>query len=117
MHAPSVILSFIRTSLISRVYFAYSVERKLFESVWLGPQAFYQATAFNANIGAWNTASMKTMASVCALYHHIRERRVWLGLGCGTVWPACRRTRPVEVRAMHACLCASLISRDLHLHE
>ncbi len=35
--------------------------------MWLGSQAFYGATVFNANIGAWNTAAMTTMASVCAL--------------------------------------------------
>jgi hypothetical protein len=39
----------------------------LFESVWLGSQAFFLARVFNANIGAWNTASMTTMAYVCAL--------------------------------------------------
>ncbi len=29
-------------------------------------QAFSQATAFNANIGTWNTASVSNMYSVCA---------------------------------------------------
>jgi hypothetical protein len=43
------------------------MRRGLFESAWLGSQAFYSATAFNANIGAWNTASMTTIAYVCAL--------------------------------------------------
>ncbi len=43
------------------------MRRRLFESVWLGLQAFYGATAFNANIGAWNTASIANMAYVCAL--------------------------------------------------
>ena len=32
----------------------------------VGSQAFYYASAFNANIGSWNTASMKDMSSVCA---------------------------------------------------
>jgi hypothetical protein len=41
----------------------------LFESAWLGSQAFEGAAAFNANIGAWNTASMTTMASVCPHCH------------------------------------------------
>jgi surface protein len=31
-----------------------------------GAQAFYYASAFNANIGAWNTASVSNMASVSA---------------------------------------------------
>jgi hypothetical protein len=48
----------------------------LFESVWLGPQAFYEAKAFNANIGAWNTARIANMAYVCALCHRQRVRSV-----------------------------------------
>jgi surface protein len=52
------------------------MRRELFESVWLGSQAFYQATAFNQNIGAWNTAAMTTMASVCALRHRQCVRSV-----------------------------------------
>jgi hypothetical protein len=67
MHASAVLLSFIRASLIFGVYFAYSKVRKLYESVRLGSQAFKYASGFNANIAAWNTASMTTMASVCAL--------------------------------------------------
>jgi hypothetical protein len=31
-----------------------------------GAQAFYLASEFNANIGAWNTASVSNMACVCA---------------------------------------------------
>ncbi len=42
------------------------MRRVLFESVWHGSQAFYYASVFNADIGAWNTASMTTMDSVCA---------------------------------------------------
>ncbi len=32
----------------------------------LGSQAFNRASAFNANIGAWNTARVTTMSDVCA---------------------------------------------------
>ena len=32
----------------------------------VGSQAFYYASGFNANIGGWNTASVKDMSSVCA---------------------------------------------------
>jgi hypothetical protein len=39
-----------------------------FDSVWLGLQAFASASAFNANIGAWNTAAVSNMASVCAAF-------------------------------------------------
>ena len=31
-----------------------------------GAQAFYSSLAFNANIGAWNTAAVTLLASVCA---------------------------------------------------
>ncbi len=33
----------------------------------VGSQAFYDASAFNANIGAWNTASVTTLSAVFAL--------------------------------------------------
>ncbi len=36
------------------------------DRVRLGAQAFYSASAFNANIGAWNTAAVTTLGSVCA---------------------------------------------------
>jgi hypothetical protein len=56
------------------------MRRVLYASAWLGPQAFQYASAFNANIGAWNTASMTTIDSVCALCHRLR---VCLGLAWG----------------------------------
>jgi surface protein len=67
----------------SRVYLTYSVVSKLFESAWSGAKAFHGATAFNANIGSWNTASITSMSYVCALCHRPRVRRGWLGLGRG----------------------------------
>jgi hypothetical protein len=69
------------------------MRRGLFEGAWLGSQALRGASAFNANIAAWNTASMTTMASVCALP--------------SPVCVAC---------VLRACLCASLISRELYGH-
>jgi hypothetical protein len=36
------------------------------DRVWLGSQALYGASAFNANIGAWNTARVTTLYQVCA---------------------------------------------------
>ena len=36
------------------------------DRVWLGSQAFYSASAFNANIGAWNTVAVANMYQVCA---------------------------------------------------
>jgi hypothetical protein len=67
MHASAVLLSFFRASLIPGVCFAYSVVGMLFESAWIGSQAFSGANAFNANIGAWNTASVANMIYVCPL--------------------------------------------------
>ena len=40
------------------------MRRGLFASAWLGSQAFMNAAAFNANIGAWNTASVSNMYQV-----------------------------------------------------
>ena len=50
------------------------MRRVLIERSWLGSQAFNEAKAFNQNIGAWNTAAMMTIDSVCPLRHHLR---VW----------------------------------------
>ena len=33
----------------------------------VGPQAFESALAFNANIGAWNTAAVTNLSHVCAV--------------------------------------------------
>jgi surface protein len=33
----------------------------------VGSQAFYYAEAFDANIGAWNTAAVTDLSSVCAV--------------------------------------------------
>ncbi len=122
-HASAVLLSSFRASLISRVYLAYSVVSKLFEGAWSGAKAFYGATVFNANIGAWNTASMTTMASVCPHCHRLRVGRVWLGLA----WHAALRGLYAVGRGLyrasadrgrgHACLFASLISRELYVHQ
>ncbi len=38
-----------------------------------GPQAFESAAAFNANIGAWNTAAVTTLSSVCAVPAVVRN--------------------------------------------
>jgi hypothetical protein len=52
------------------------MRRGLFEGAWLGSQAFYEAKAFNADIGAWNTARIANMAYVCALCHRQCVRSV-----------------------------------------
>ncbi len=38
------------------------------ECVEFGLQAFFKANAFNANIGAWNTASVIRLDLVCAAF-------------------------------------------------
>ena len=38
------------------------------DRVRFGSQAFNGASAFNANIGAWNTASVTTLNYVCAAF-------------------------------------------------
>jgi hypothetical protein len=83
----------------SRVYLAYSVVSKLFESAWFGSQAFDGATVFNANIGAWNTATMTTMGYVCALCHRLRVRRACLGLRMRR----CVACVPSAAADSHAC--------------
>ncbi len=42
-----------------------------------GSQAFGSATAFNAAIGAWNTASVTSLAGVCAVFGTPRGSRLW----------------------------------------
>jgi hypothetical protein len=38
------------------------------DRVWLGSQAFNSASAFNAVIGAWNTARVTSLEEVCAAF-------------------------------------------------
>ena len=47
------------------------------ERVRLGSQAFWGASAFNANIGPWNTASVTTLYGVCATFG---QRRATAGV-------------------------------------
>jgi hypothetical protein len=61
-----------------------------------GAQAFKYATAFNANIGAWNTARVTTLANVCAApgpggAHY--GGRALPGLRCGAAGCARRHRR------------------------
>ncbi len=38
------------------------------DRVWFGSQAFKSASAFNANIGVWNTGRVSTLSGVCAVF-------------------------------------------------
>jgi surface protein len=65
-----------------------------------GTQAFYSASAFNANIGAWNTASVSNMASVCAACS-ARRRALWrdaLGRASVRCGPLCAAASPLRAR-------------------
>ncbi len=44
---------------------------------WLGSQAFTQASAFNANIGAWNIAAVTSLSMVCAAISARAARHCW----------------------------------------
>ena len=43
-----------------------ALSRRAWTACGFGAQAFYGASAFNANIGVWNTASVTTLYQVCA---------------------------------------------------
>ncbi len=115
----AVLHSFICASLICRVYLAYSVVSKLSESAWFGAKAFRGATVFNANIGAWNTASMTTMSYVCAVCHRQRVRPVWLGLRRGAALRCLdavgRGRQPCMLSASLILLCCTHFLRILRI--
>jgi hypothetical protein len=60
-----------------------------------GSQAFLLASAFNANIGAWNTARVTDLASVCAAFRP------------GGAPPAASRTRSAGASMRRGRLCAA----------
>ncbi len=69
MSLPGFAHSFVLPSFL--VYSSHTTVRELFESVRLGSQAFKGAAVFNADIGAWNTASMTTIANVSPHCHRL----------------------------------------------
>jgi hypothetical protein len=91
------------------------------DRVWLASQAFGTdygtASAFNANIGAWNTASVSNMQSVCAAFSARRRATAGgtrsAGRRCGAGRCARRRRRRVRAR-----VCADVWARvctDVHV--
>jgi hypothetical protein len=75
-----------------------------------GAQAFFMASAFNANIGAWNTAAVTTLSQVCAAsrpggaHYGGRARR---GFECGAAGCARRHRRCARACAhVQALACA-----------
>jgi hypothetical protein len=58
---------------------------------WLGSQAFAYASAFNADIGAWNTAAVTSLNQVCAAISGPGVKRDALGgasMRRGPLWAA-----------------------------
>jgi hypothetical protein len=75
-----------------------------------GAQAFQSASVFNANIGAWNTASVVSLYSVCAAFP-ARRRALWqtrsAGLRCGAARCVRRHRRCARACAhVQALACA-----------
>ena len=75
-----------------------------------GAQAFASASAFNANIGAWNTAAVTTLSYVCAASGPA-ARTTADALGRASVLRGrlCAAAPPMRVRVSHTCrhsLCA-----------
>jgi hypothetical protein len=68
---------------------------------WLGSQAFYSASAFNANIGAWNTAAVIDLSEVCAAFSARaarHRRRDALGGSSMRRGPLCAAAPPMRAR-------------------
>ncbi len=68
---------------------------------WLGSQAFQSASAFNADIGAWNTASVTELSAVCGAFparaaRH--RRRDALGGSSMRRGPLCAAAPPMRAR-------------------
>jgi hypothetical protein len=67
------------------------------DRVWLGSQAFNGASAFNANIGAWNTASVSSMDEVGAALGPAARHRG------GRARPGLDAARPSPPMRAHTC--------------
>ncbi len=65
----------------------------------IGSQAFYEASAFNANIGKWNTARVTTMSDVCAAPARRAPRRTALGRSSTHARPLHAAAPPMSPRA------------------
>ncbi len=69
-----------------------------------GAQAFYSASAFNANIGAWNTAAVTTLDRVCAAPGAAaRTTADALGRGFGAARPVVRGGIADARACAHTC--------------
>ncbi len=73
------------------------------ESLRFGLQAFYKATAFNANIGAWNTAAVTSLSAVCAAFGRQRATAAD-ALGRTSMQHGRVRGSTADVRARGVCV-------------
>jgi hypothetical protein len=78
---------------------------------WLGSQAFQEAKAFNANIGAWNTASVSNMQSVCAAFSARRRATAGGTRSAGRRCGAGRRAWQDRRCGARVCVCADVWAR------
>jgi hypothetical protein len=72
------------------------------DRMWLGSQALNSASAFNANIGAWNIACVSNMAYVCAAFSARRRAPPWrdaIGGSSMRHGPFCAAASPMRARA------------------
>jgi hypothetical protein len=85
------------------------------DCVWLGSQAFQSASAFNANIGAWNTARVTSLFYVCAAFpaRAARHRRRDT---LGGVVGAARAVVRGGTAGARACVCADVSARACTLY-
>jgi hypothetical protein len=85
-----------------------------FPSAWtacgFGAQAFYSAAAFNANIGAWNTASVTSLYVVCAAFS-ARRRVTAAGRARRVVDAARAVVRGGDRRCSRVCVCRRVGTR------
>ncbi len=84
-----------------------------------GAQAFFSASAFNANIGAWNTARVTTLTYVCAapgpaartMADALCRGSVRCGPLCAAAPPMCARVRTREGTRLRGALGAGTVAR------
>jgi hypothetical protein len=80
---------------------------------WLGSQAFYSAEAFNANIGAWNTARVTMLDYVCPA---LSARRDALGGSSMRRRPLCAAAPNMRARGC-AQTCGARACAGVHVRR
>jgi hypothetical protein len=88
---------------------------RVWAAAWSGSQAFCQASTFNANIGAWNTARVTDLSSVCAALGRQRAERALSISVFDAARPVCAGAPPMRAHEcahtytyMHTCIHPSI---------